>query len=291
MNTAILVDSTGSLSNELLKEPYIYQVNLSATFSDGDTYTDTNSETKSIEFFNKISTASEIPSTSQPEPAQFIEALDDIKQQGFDNVLFIHLASALSGTFQTARMISKEYENDFNSYFVDSKGSSFVIEDLVEQALVLLDRGLSLDTIVEKLQWVSDNTDIYLMVEDINYLVKGGRLSKGESLLGNLLSIKPILIINDQGKIEPLEKVRTTNRALKHMNSLVDKQMQRFDGKAKIIFAHANREEKVLKQISSLQAKYPETIYRTGFLTVIIGAHVGEGAIGTAVIPSVLDRD
>lgn len=286
-NTAIVVDSTGSLSNELLKEPYIYQVNLTATFADGTIFTDTNDETKAIEFLNKMNSSSELPKTSQPEPAQFVEVLDDIKKQGYENVLFIHLASAISGTFQTAQMIAKDYADDFNSYFIDSKSSSFVIEDLAEQALVLLDKGVPLNTIVEKLQWAADQADVFLMVENLNNLAKGGRLSKGEALVGNLLSIKPILIINKDGYIEPYEKVRTTNRALKRMNKLIDQQMKRFDSNAKIIFSHANCEKRALKQVKALQATYPDTTYRVGFITMIISAHVGEGALGVSVVPNV----
>src|SRR5699024_7752542 len=128
---------------------------------------------------------------------------------------------------------------------------------------------------------------VFLMVENLNNLAKGGRLSKGEALVGNLLSIKPILIINKDGYIEPLEKVRTTNRALKHMNKLVDQQMKRFDSNAKIIFAHANCEKRALKQVRELQVTYTDTTYRVGFLTMIISAHVAEGALGAAVVPNV----
>lgn len=291
MKTAIVVDSTGSLSNDLLNEPYIYQVNLNVTFSDGEIYTDSSSETKAKEFFQKLANSKAIPKTSQPEPGQFIEVLEDIKQKGYENVLFIHLSSALSGTLQTAKMLAKEYENDFNSYFVDSTGTSFVIESLVEQALILLERGTAMEEVVEKLEWVAKESDIYLVVEDLSYLVKGGRISKGSSMIGNFLNIKPILLIPEEGNIELFEKVRTTKRALKRMNEVLIEKMEKYDGKAKIAFAHANAEKQVLKQIGKLQTKYPDTMYRSGFLTVIIGAHVGEGAIGCAVIPLVTEMN
>lgn len=291
MKTAIVVDSTGSLSNDLLNEPYIYQVNLNVTFSDGEIYTDSSSETKAKEFFQKLANSKAIPKTSQPEPGQFIEVLEDIKQKGYENVLFIHLSSALSGTLQTAKMLAKEYENDFNSYFVDSTGTSFVIESLVEQALILLERGTAMEEVVEKLEWVAKESDIYLVVEDLSYLVKGGRISKGSSMIGNFLNIKPILLVPEEGNIELFEKVRTTKRALKRMNEVLIEKMEKYDGKAKIAFAHANAEKQVLKQIGKLQTKYPDTMYRSGFLTVIIGAHVGEGAIGCAVIPLVTEMN
>lgn len=291
MKTAIVVDSTGSLSNDLLNEPYIYQVNLNVTFSDGEIYTDSSSETKAKEFFQKLANSKAIPKTSQPEPGQFIEVLEDIKQKGYENVLFIHLSSALSGTLQTAKMLAKEYENDFNSYFVDSTGASFVIESLVEQALILLERGTAMEEVVEKLEWVAKESDIYLVVEDLSYLVKGGRISKGSSMIGNFLNIKPILLIPEEGNIELFEKVRTTKRALKRMNEVLIEKMEKYDGKAKIAFAHANAEKQVLNQIGKLQTKYPDTMYRSGFLTVIIGAHVGEGAIGCAVIPLVTEMN
>lgn len=285
MKTAFLVDSTGTLSTDLLNHENVFQVTLSSTFPDGTSYTDTRDDKKTIEFYKKMSASKELPKTSQPEPAQFIEAFDQIKAAGFDNVIVVVLSSQISGTFQTAQMIAQDYEDDFDTYFIDSKGASLVIESIVEQGLTLMDHGLDIETVCEKLRWVADESDIFLMVEDLKNLSKGGRLSKGESLVGNLLNIKPILIIDSEGLVKPYEKVRTTKRALKRLNELIDEKMQKYDNNAKICFAHANEEAKVMKQIEKLQVKYPETIFRADFLSIIIGTHTGEGAVGFGVIP------
>lgn len=285
MNTAFVVDSTGTLSQDLLDQDNIYELTLSTTFPDGTTYTDTRDDKKTIEFYETMTASKDLPTTSQPSPQQYTEILDDIKAKGYEHVIFILLSSKISGALQSAKVVAEDYADDFHTYFIDSKGTSLLIENLVEQGMTLLDEGLDHQTVCDKLRWVAEQTDIFVVVEDLKNLVKGGRLSKGESLMGNLLRIKPILIIDKNGEVKPYEKVRTLNKALKRMEDIVDEKMKLFDDKAKICFAHANREKKVAKEIEKLQVKYPNTSFRSDFLTVILGTHSGEGAIGVGVIP------
>jgi len=287
MSTAIIVDSTATLSDELLNHPDVYQVVLKVTFPDGEVFTDTNDERLTKKFYNRMVESDTIPTTSQPEPGQYIKIMDELVKKDYDNVLFIHLSSKLSGTMQTARMVANQYKDKINSYFVDSKGTSFVIENLLLQGQRLLKAGNDLDTTVEKLQWAADRAFIYVMLEDLDNLVKGGRLSKGSALVGGLLNIKPILIIDESGEVKVFEKIRTTKRAYKRYYELIDEAYEKYDGKIDIIFAHGNEENELEKVLNNVKEKYPELNYRFGFLTPILGTHGGQGAKGLGIVPIV----
>lgn len=287
MKVAFIVDSTGSLSEELLNHPDIYQVNLTVTFADGEVFTDTNDESKTRRFYNRMEESDTLPTTSQPEPGQYVILLDQLIQKKYDCAIFVHLSSQLSGTMQTAQLVAEEYKDQIHSYFVDSKGTSFVIENIVLQGQQLIKNGLPLGKVVEKLQWVANNSYIYVMIENLSNLVKGGRLSKGSAVLGNLLNVKPILIIDEKGKVEVFEKVRTTKRVYKRWLKLVEEAYEKYNGKIDIAFAHGEAEEDILSVKNQIQTKYPELNYRYGYLTPILGTHGGKGAKGIGIIPIV----
>jgi len=287
MNTAFIVDSTGSLTDELLNHPDVYQVVLKVTFPDGEVFTDTNDEQLTKKFYNRMVESNTIPTTSQPEPGQYIHIMDELVEKNYDNVLFIHLSSKLSGTMQTAQMIANQYKDKINPYFVDSKGTSFIIENLLLQGQRLIRAGNDLDTVVEKLQWSADRAYIYVMLEDLDNLVKGGRLSKGSALVGGLFNIKPILIIDENGEVKMFEKVRTTKRVYKRYYELIDEAYKKYGGKIDVIFAHGNEKKELEKVLNNVKEKYPELNYRFGFLTPILGTHGGQGAKGMGIVPIV----
>ena len=285
MKSAILVDSTSTLTDELLNNPDIYQVNLQVTSPDGTVFTDTSDKSNIIEFYNKLQSSDDLPTTSQPEPGQFIEQLTKIKEQGYDQVFFIHLSKELSGTMQTAQMMAKEFEDDFDSCFIDSQSTSVIMKELVEKCLVLLEKGYDADTIVEKLNWVAEETKVFVAIENLENLIKGGRLSRTSGMIGNLLKIKPILLLDKT--VEVYEKVRTSKRMIKRMRELIDEEYERFNGDCDFFFAHGNVEDEILDLMNQVKEKYPEQKYYQDLLTPILGTHGGTGCKGIAVIPHI----
>src|SRR5699024_12843932 len=110
-------------------------------------------------------------------------------------------------------MISEHYQKSLDIRIIDSKGTSYVEERLLEYAIELNKAGFDLDTIEEKLNWFSEQAKIYVVIEDLNANVKGGRLSSFGAFLGSTLKIRPILHFDDEGKVEVFEKVRKIGRA------------------------------------------------------------------------------
>lgn len=285
LKTAFVVDSTGSLSDKLLDHPDIYQVNLTVSFPDGEEFMDTNDENETKRFYTRMEKSQSLPKTSQPEPGQYIALLDDIVEKNYEHVYFIHLSSKLSGTMQTAQLIAQEYTERIHSHFIDSKGTSYVIENLVIQGLQLTQEGFSPEEIVDKLQWVADHATIYVMVEDLSNLVKGGRLSKGAATLGNVLNVKPILVIDSKGEVNVFKKVRSTKRVYRQWMHLIQEAYEKYSGKISVAFAHGDVLDEILPVKEEVQSHFPDLNYRYGYLTPILGAHGGKGAKGMGIIP------
>lgn len=287
MKTAIIADSTGDLSDEILSLPDIYQITLKTVFNDDTTFEDSNKISKIKNFYKKLKNSSTLPKTSQPEPAQTVQILKSLIKKKYQNVIFILLSSGLSGTIQTCKTIAKNYKNKINSFFVDSKGVSVVIENLVNQALRLLKEKKDLNLITKKLQWAANQSDIYILLGNLKNLVKGGRLSRSEGFLGNLLRIKPVLDINNSGKVIVLEKVRTSKRAFKHLLGYISEKYRKFKGKAIVYFAHADDEETAINLKKEFLKNHPNAQIIVRYLTPVLGTYGGNGTIGTVVIPTV----
>lgn len=284
MKSAIVVDSTASLSEALMGHPDIYQVDLLVTFSDGKAIKDTTDPMILKKFYERMTQEDELPKTSQPKPIHLYKLMEEIIEKGYDSIFCIHLSDKISGTFRTTQMITNEFLDAINIYLVDSKGTSFIIESMVKQTLAMLAAGLDNEEIQAQLEWVADRAKIYVMFETLNNLVKGGRLGMIGGFLGNMLKIKPIIHF-DQGEVKVFEKVRTTKRVIKCWQELVRRAVAEYPDGIEIVFAHGDAEEEIMKIKELIQAEFPEIDYRVGFLTPVLGVHSGKGCKGMGIIP------
>lgn len=284
MKSAIVVDSTASLSEDLRNHPDIYQVDLVVTYSNGEAIKDTTDPVVLKEFYQRMGNESELPKTSQPEPIHLYQVMEDILKQGYDSVFCLHLSDKVSGTFRTSRMITNEFLDAVNVYMVDSKGTSFIIESMVKQALAMIEAGIDHEEIQSQLEWIADQAKIYVMFETLSNLIKGGRLGVISGFLGSALKIKPIVYF-DEGEVKVFEKVRTTKRVIKRWQELVREAVQNYPDGIEIVFAHGDAEEEILAIKEIIQAEFPEISYRVGYLTPVLGVHGGKGCKGMGIIP------
>lgn len=284
MSSAIIVDSTATLSEELENHPDIYQVYLSVVFPDGQVFHDSSDEEVSRQFYTLLSESDELPTTSQPEPAMYVDLFNQLIDEGYDQAIMISLASEISGTFQTASLAAQSFEDKIKIKVIDSKGTSFLMENMVIQTLEMIDRGMDLDQMEEALNWVADHSVIYAAVEDLNYIVKGGRIRGSTAALGSLLNIKPVIYFNEDGAVDVYGKVRTSKRIGKLYKNLVQEALEERDHQFDIAFAHGNCEEEMLAIQDLVKQVAPDHRYRLGFLTAILGVHGGEGCKGMGII-------
>ncbi len=167
--------------------------------------------------------------------------------------------------------------------FPDTKITSAPLGMMVENVLKWADAGLSFEEITGKLDQEIGKTTAFIMVDDLNHLVKGGRLSNGAALLGNLLSIKPILYFTGEGKIEVYEKVRTEKKAIKRLLEIL--QEQTTEGQYQIAIIHANAPEKADNFKQQLEEAGVGSDLPIVSFGSVIGTHLGEGAVAFGISP------
>lgn len=287
MKIAYIVDSTASLSDELAGRSDVFQVHLSVTFRDGSIFKDTTDESELKSFYQRLATEKEIPKSSQPQVGEYYEVVEEIISKGYDTIIALHIGKGISGTYQSAEMVLNEYkeEGKIEYSLIDSNGTSFIIEHLLLQTIEQIEKGVSIEETVSKIEKLVEDTQIYLVVDDLNYLVKGGRLGAGSAFIGSLFKIKPVVYFADDGNVKPFDKVRTNSRVIKLWEKLIEEAMDKFNGKIKIAIAHGNIAEEAHQIKKRFENMYPGISCRVGYLTPALGVHGGPGSKGLGILP------
>lgn len=268
----IVTDSTMDMADELINKLGIEVVPLAITIN-GETYLD-RVELNPVDFIKKMSGSKELPKSSQPSTGAFLEVYDRLGEEGYE-VLSIHMTGKLSGTVRSAESAAQMTNTKVT--VVDSKFISKALSFQVKEAAEMANKGKSLEEIKERLEAVRDHTKLYIMVDTLENLVKGGRIGKGKAFIGSLLNIKPIASL-EGAEYSPVKKVRSYSQVVKFMA----KQFAE-DIKGRTIrgvgIAHAEAHE--------LAVKIKESIVElTGFQDVeidytnpIVSIHTGPGAL------------
>lgn len=280
MKLAVITDSSAYLKPEVFENENLFILDI-PVFIDGKTYVEGKNLTAE-EFYQKMALSAELPKTSQPSIAELEDLLSTLSGNGYTHVLGLFLSSGISGFYQNIQFLKGEFPQ-LEIAFPDSKITSAPLGIMVQSALNWTEAGLDFNDILRRINVQIDGTSAFIMVDDLNHLVKGGRLSNGAAILGNLLSIKPILYFNHHGVIEVFEKIRTEKKATKRLIELVDERTS--SGKYEIIVIHANAVDKAetLRQ-SLLESNISAEVSLATFGSVI-GTHLGEGSIALGYIP------
>jgi len=243
----------------------------------GDTYDDI-AEIDSSTIFRRIRNG-ERPKTSQVSPELFTKSWEELAKSGEEG-LYIAFSSELSGTYSTSGVIRDQVLEDhpgLDLVIIDTKGASLGQGLLVREAVRMRDAGRSRDEIAEAIRILADRVVHLFTVEDLDYLAKGGRLSKASAFIGGLLNIKPLLHVED-GKLVPIEKYRGRKKVFQRMISLMEERGGSFAGQH-VAISHGDDEEAalILKRMIEETIR-PESvgIYQIGSA---IGAHAGPGTI------------
>jgi len=214
----ILVDSASDIPYDRASAASIVTVPMlvnieSRTFSEG-----INLTTK--DFYAQFKSFKELPKTSQPNPTNLLENYEKILSEGYD-VVAIHLSSALSSTFATAQMLRNNTSAPARVHIIDSLGASFGYGLLALFAQEILSTGISWEEAEAKILAIRQNMRYVFTLDTLEYLVKGGRVSKTAGFIGGLLSVKPILHMTRDGRIEPFAKVRSRRAAILKLVSVM----------------------------------------------------------------------
>jgi len=270
MEVKIITDSTVDLREELKKRLKI--VPLTVHFGEEE-YIDGVTMTQR-QFYEKLEKSDALPSTSQATPDAFMQVFEQIKQAG-QSAVVLTLSSKLSGTYQSAMIAAVEYEN---IYVVDTDSVAIGSGILAELALQMADAGMDAKAIARRLEEEKKNVRIIAMVDTLEYLKRGGRVSKTVAFAGALLNIKPVLSVAE-GQIQILGKAR----GIKQGSSMLLEQIEETGGvdfSKPVMLAYTGLEDAHLKKFMEENEAFREMPY--GLIGSVIGTHAGPGAVAIA---------
>lgn len=219
------------------------------------------------------------PKTSQVSPEVFLQHFENLAKNDEEGV-YIAFSSELSGTYSTAQMIHKQLLEDYPSLklvIIDSKCASLGHGLVVEEAVRLRNAGTTLEEMQAKITALAPQIEHLFTVEDLDYLAKGGRLSKASAFLGGLLSIKPILNVED-GKLVPIEKSRGRKKALARMLDIMQERGGSFTDKI-VGISHSDDITFANEVKAAIQERFSPKAIQVTMIGSVIGSHVGPGTI------------
>ena len=272
MKTRIIVDSTADLMPEYKERVSV--VPLTVHFGDQEYIDGVTIDHKT--FYEKLVESDVLPTTSQATPDAFMKEFDKVKEAG-ESAVVITVSSKLSGTYQSATIAASEYEN---IYIVDSGTAAMGSGILVELAFELLDSGMSAEEIAKTLEEEKKKIIIVALVDTLEYLKKGGRVSKTVAFAGSVLNIKPVLSVVD-GEINMLGKARGSKMG----NNLLVQEIEKAGGidfaKPVMLGYSGLSDALLLKYIEDSKHIWEGNLDEVRYTTIgsVIGTHAGPGAV------------
>ncbi|MDG2977796.1 DegV family protein [Latilactobacillus curvatus] len=283
MKIAVVTDSTAYLTEQQVKDHHLFVVPIPVIL-DGQVY-DEGVDITTEEFYQKLKTSETFPSTSQPPLGEMLKLYEDLGNEGFDAVISIHLASTISGFVTTLKNAASTIDN-IQVVPYDSGITVMLMGYLaMEAARMVRDPEVTVDQIIARLDDLKSTMDECFIVNDLQNLVRGGRLSNASAFIGSMLKIKPLLTFDaDTNKITAFEKVRSLKKAYARAEQIFAETAERVDYPLRAVIIHANDEPAAIAWRDKLQANYPDLPIDISYFGPVIGTHLGEKAIALAWI-------
>ena len=282
MTIKIVTDSTADLPKTLCESLGISTIPLNVQF--GETSYLDGIDIQAEEFFSMLTTSDKLPTTSQPSPGTFLDQYSNLIGNGHD-IVSIHVSGKLSQTVNSAEIAKGKIEGSKSSITViDSQQCSAGLGLIVIAAAKAAQAGATLKETIAIAEEAISKIGIFITLDTLEYLQKGGRIGKAQALMGSLLQMKPILTLLD-GAIHPLEKTRTRAKAIQRMHSIADEQ-QPFVSAAVIHSASEDAALDLEKHLASLIKALPEKdqgVTYTNSIGPVVGTHGGPGVVGFAI--------
>lgn len=281
MATAVVTDSNSGIFAKEGKQMGIYSVPMPVIINDKTFYEGVDLTHE--EFYQCLTECKKV-STSQPSIAEIMDVWDTVFSKGYDELVYIPMSSGLSNSCQTAKIFADEY--DGKVHVVDNHRISVTQRQSVEDAVRLAQKGYKAQEIKDILEKTAYDSIIYVGVETLKYLKRGGRITPAAAAMGELLNIKPILIIAGE-KLDAFAKARGTKSAKKRLIDAMLKSAEEMkkDG-AKITVGVAGSfltKEEDMEWLAMVQEAFAGEEIHYDPLTFSVGCHVGPGAFGMGI--------
>ncbi|MCI7181813.1 MAG: DegV family protein [Schaedlerella sp.] len=273
---AVITDSNSGITQAMGKEMGIYVIPM-PFFINGELFLEDISLTQE-EFYKKLDEDADI-STSQPSPGDVIDLWEKLLKE-YDEIVHIPMSSGLSSTCETAIALSADYDGKIQ--VVNNQRISVTQEQAVKDALALIDAGKSAAEIKEILEREKLESTIYITVDTLKYLKKGGRVTAAGAALGTVLNMKPVLTIQGE-KLDAYAKVRGWKAAKRTMLNALEKDIkERFATKEQQLIlgvAYTSDEETVKEWVDEVRARFPGMDIIVRPLSLSVACHIGRGAL------------
>jgi DegV family protein with EDD domain len=272
----LVTDSSADLPDVVLDRHRIALVPLQVVFG-SSTFRD-RVGLKPEEFYRRLRHSKELPTTSQPALADFIQAFRDVRQEA-DEIVAVLLGSGLSGTFNAAQAAIRAAGLD-GIHLVDSHSASFGVGLLALRGAELAESGWTGERIAKELNRIQPQSGMLLTLDRYDNLLRSGRISRGKAWLAGMLDVKPILSLDQEGRVVPVERVRGRDNVEARVLAVLE---QRLTPKPKVVrfgIAHADAPAVARRLQAALVERYRPRDCFVALATGVLGTHVGPGAWG-----------
>jgi DegV family protein with EDD domain len=280
----VVTDSTADIPASIVEELGITIVPLKVHFGK-DTFLD-GVNIQPEEFYKRLEAASELPTTSQPSPIDFLETFKKISQESVEEekvqIISIHLSSALSGTVQSASLAQSMLDTQIDVTVLDSKKASYAIGLIVVEVARAAKAGKTKEECIALAKHLIKESVIYFLVDNLAYLQKGGRIGKASALLGGILNIKPILSLDEYGEVFAIDKIRGNKKALFRIIQLLKEFSKEKEVCVGISHAASPSTAQDVLQLISGEFKIKDQVITN--IGPVIGTHVGPNTLAIMMI-------
>jgi DegV family protein with EDD domain len=283
---AVVTDTTHYAPAEQIAEMGIHQVSLYV--NEGGTAVRESEIGDYGEFYDRLRSATDLPTTSQPSIGDFLEVFTPLADAGHD-IVSVHLAGGISGTVDSARQAAEELMRanpQRRVEVIDSRKACGALAIAAFSGIAAARAGGDIDAVAARVRETSETVRLWFAVDTLEFLRRGGRIGAAQAWMGGALKIKPILTV--EGEITPIERVRTAGRAFERMVEFL--RSQQADGADGWIVQHIQAHEQAERLVEAGREIFGNDPVLVSEIGPVIGAHVGPGLLGVGGAPASLLR-
>lgn len=275
MKIAIVTDSACNMTPEMAEKHGVYVLPLQILF--GEKAYREGVDLTGKEFYEKVVAAEEMPTTSQPSAAETVNLFKALLEE-YDHILSIHMDARLSGTFQTTRLIANDLDSEHITV-IDSGLVTIPAYPVILEAKRLADEGASVEEIIAHIEDVRQHTKAFAALNDLDYLLSGGRFAKLAGSIVSKIKIKPVISVHAKD-LKFIGTSRTEKRATKKLLNSASEYIDGLGYPTKIAVGYGNNPKDAEKLRESLQEKYPQHAIEVIRISSVIGVHTGPEVLG-----------
>lgn len=277
---ALITDSTCGLPKEYVEKYNVKIVSLKILYKDDEFIDGINITPEEV--YSRL--PEELPTTSMPSVDDVAVLYERLVEEGYTHAIVLPVSSGLSGTINSFRLASENFKS-INTFIFDTKILSMAVGLIVIEVGKMIEENKSFEYICDKIPKIRENLWMYFTVDTLEYLIKGGRIGKVTGGIGQMLNLKPVITMDEDGAYTTFTKVRGSKQAFKKLLSLAHEILDKGKGKVIIMTGTMHEEAERLKEI--LEEHKNTTFIYKGTITPAVGIHSGPRLLAVAVMKEI----